>query len=441
MEDILMSNLKLIIAITIIIPILTISISLADTNKDISHNPVDHDKCNHNHDEKCLLDDIELDASIVIDAFYYHDDSDEGFSHSIDELRGFGHSHLDDGHQHSEIDNGFNLRHVELGFSAQLDQHFIAWTTLAIDDDNCEIEEAVIQTSSLPYGITLKAGKLLSGIGLVNSQHSHELDFFDMPLILDALFGSHGLQEKGVQLTYHTEAPCNLHFGIEALNGDNEKMFNSIDSDHLPDKDGPRLFTGFIKSVHNIADNDTIQLGLSFASGHSQEAHASNGLNTNDHWLDGRSELWGADLLYKHTTEQSNGAGDIVVQAEYFYRKSNLEISQHDTIPALESRDKISQQDGYYIQGLYGLSSKWRIGTRWEMIGLLNREKLPDLSTNNYGPSRRFTLMTDWKLSDDSLLRLQIAHFDMELEDKDEKGWQAILQWQIAFGKHEDHHD
>ena len=141
---------------------------------------------------------------MVVDAFYYHEDSDEGMAHLKEEISGFGHSHgdgHDHGHDHGAVENGFNLRHIELGLSAEVDPYFRAWTTLAIDDGESEIEEAVMQTTSLPGGLTLSGGKLLSGIGRINRQHSHNWDFYDQPLAYEMLLGSYYLQEKGIQAT------------------------------------------------------------------------------------------------------------------------------------------------------------------------------------------------------------------------------------------------
>ena len=59
--------------------------------------------------------------------------------------------------------NGFNLREVELGLSAEVDPYFRAWATVAVDEEGAGVEEAVLQTTSLPYGLTLSGGRIKSG--------------------------------------------------------------------------------------------------------------------------------------------------------------------------------------------------------------------------------------------------------------------------------------
>ena len=383
---------------------------------------------------------LDLDASVVIDTFYYHDDTDEGMAHVKDEILGFGHSHgADEDHHHSEVENGFNLRHIELGLSAAVDPFFRAWTTLAIEDGNSEIEEAVIQTTNLPYDCTLSGGKFLSGIGRINWQHSHNWDFFDQPLVYELMLGPHGLQEKGVQLTWLAPAPFYLLFGAEALNGENEKMFQKVEAEELTNKDGPRLWTGFVKFGPDLGPRHAMQMGISYTNGYHQEAHDGDGDGSDDHWLKGRNDLWGADLVYKFNAQKAHGFGDFVLQGEYFYRKKDLEVAQHDLIQALTGRDRIDRQDGYYVQALYGFLPQWRGGLRWEEVGGRNDMELPDLTDYSYKSSNRISAMIDWRLSEFSLLRAQAAHSDLELEDGLEKAWELILQWQVTFGEHAAH--
>ncbi len=389
-----------------------------------------------------LVKGLDLDASVVLDTFYYHDDSEEGFSHLKEEISGFGHAHGGGGHDHhhAETENGFNLRHVEVGLSAAVDPYFRAYTTLAFEDGNSEIEEAVIQTTSLPYALTLSGGKFFSGVGRMNRQHSHEWDFFDQPLVYELLFGPHGLQEKGVQLTWLAPTPFYLLLGAEAFNGDNEKMFQSVDADELPSEDGPRLWTGFLKFGPDLGDRHAAQFGLSFAYGDHQEAHDGNGDGADDHWLDGETTLWGLDAVYKYDSGRPHGHGNVVVQAEYFNRLKDLEVERHDLNPAFAGREREDRQDGYYVQALYGFAPRWRAGLRWEQVGLTNDAKLPSGREDDFDPSSRAALMIDWKLSEFSLLRGQAAFGEYETEEGDEDVWEYILQWQVTFGKHAAHY-
>ncbi len=378
------------------------------------------------------------DISVVIDMIYFRDDTREGVPHLREEIAGFGHSHDDDGHHHG-LEQGFNIRELELGFTAEVDPYFRAWTILGIDLDHVDVEEAVIQTTSLPYGLMLSGGRLLSGIGRINRQHPHFWDFVDQPLVYELLLGDEGLQENGLQLTWLAPTPFYLLFGTEALQGDNELMFRHIGGDNLPRKAGPRLFTGFLKTGPDLGDHHALQLGLSYATGYHQEAHDGSADGAYDHWLHGRSHLWGVDCVYKYYAHGYHGHGDVVLQAEYFHRKKDLEVRRHDLNPGVVGRDRIEEQDGYYLQGLYGIAPRWRVGARWEEVGLTNTIRRPNGVKSSYGTSNRASTMVDWWLTEFSMLRMQVGHGNYSTDHGRKSAWEFALQWQVTFGEHAAH--
>jgi hypothetical protein len=372
---------------------------------------------------------VDLDMSVVLDLYFYHDDTKEGMSHLRQGLSGFGHHHDDaGGHHHGGSENGFNLRHVELGFSAEVDPYFRAWTTVAVDEDGAEFEEAVIQTTSLPYGLTLSGGKIKSGIGRLNRQHSHTWDFLDAPLVYEQLFGAHGLAEKGLQLTWLAPTPFYLLFGTEVFNGENEQSFNVGDSAALPAHDAPRLYTAFVKTGPDLGPSHALQVGLSGLSGRHQLVHED------AECADGDSRIFGADFVYKYDAKRAHGHGDLVLQGEYFYRDMDLDgEGDWAGLPVT------ARQDGYYVQGLYGFLPRWRGGLRWEQVGLTNDKLTPEDGSASYDASSRLAAMLDWRLSEFSLLRAQAGRGWYETEDGRVDAWEFALQWQVTFGKHAAH--
>jgi len=370
---------------------------------------------------------LDLDVSAVLDLYFYHDNTKEGMGHLRQHLAGFGHSHHDHDHGHG-AENGFNLRHVELGFSAEVDPYFRAWTTVAVDEDGAELEEAVIQTTSLPYGFTLSGGKLKSGIGRINRQHSHNWEFLDQPLVYDVMFGEHGLTEKGVQLTWLAPTPFYLLLGTEVFNGDNERSFAVGDDDKLPRHDAPRLWTGFIKAGPNLGDQHALQFGLSALAGRHQTVHEA------DECADGRTAILGTDFVYKYDAKKSHGHGDFTLQGEYFYRDMDL-----DGKGDWAGDPWTAKQDGYYVQGLYGFLPRWRGGLRWDQIGLRNDLNTPEDGSVSYGNTRRLAAMLDWRFSEFSLFRAQAGRGSYLTEDGRENAWEFALQWQVTFGKHAAH--
>jgi hypothetical protein len=192
-------------------------------------------------------------------------------------------------------------------------------------------------------------------------------------------------------------------------------MFNYIDEEHLPNHNGPRLWVGWLKVSPNLPDRHGLQVGFFGATGKDQEAHDGNEDGTEDHWLDGDSSFWGADFVYKYDCPKAHGQGDWIFQGEYLYRKTDLDVVGHDLNPSMVGRSLIKNQDGFYIQGLYGFLPRWRAGLRWEMVGLTNKDQYPPGNSKDFGSSSRYTGMIDWSPSEFSRLRFQTAYGDWDL--------------------------
>ena len=374
------------------------------------------------------LQGVDLDLSVVLDMNFYHDTADESVGHLKQHLRGFGHHHeVEAGHDHG-FEDGFNLRHVELGFSAEVDPYFRAWTTVAVDEDGAELEEAVLQSTSLPYGLTLSGGKIKSGIGRINRQHSHSWDFLDQPLVNELFFGEHGLTEDGVQLTWLAPTPFYLLFGTEVFNGDNEQSFAVGDSEALPEHAAPRLYTAFMKTGPDLGPDHALQFGLSALGGRHQMVHED------EECADGDTTVFGTDFVYKYDAKRSHGQGDFLLQGEYYYRDMDL-----DGKGDWSGSPWTAKQDGYYVQSLYGFLPRWRGGLRWDQVGLTNDLRTPEDGSVTYDDSYRLASMLDWKLSEFSLLRAQVGRGWYDTEEGRKDAWEFALQWQLTFGKHGAH--
>jgi hypothetical protein len=379
------------------------------------------------------------DVSAIVDMFYHADDSEEGISHILAEMSGFGHVHSGEEHHHHGPDEGFNLRHLELQFSADVDPYFKGWAIAAIDLESAEMEEAVIETTCLPWGLKIKGGKFFSDFGYINAQHSHQWDFTDQPLIYKLCLGDHGLNEKGLQLSWLAPTPFYLLAGVEAFQGENEVLFAYHGEEPLPTHDGPRVGVGWLKVGPNLPGNHALQVGAFGATGKQQEAHDGNEDGTEDHWLDGDSTFWGGDVVYKYNAPQAHGQGDVVLQGEYFSRRKDLELVGHDLAPQFVGNSRVDDQDGYYVQAVYGFLPRWRTGLRWEQVGLTNESDLPDGSSESFDSSDRMAAMVDFTPSEFSRLRLQVNQGSYETADGTEDVTEVYLQWMISLGAHGAH--
>ncbi|MGL5632735.1 MAG: TonB-dependent receptor, partial [Azovibrio sp.] len=125
------------------------------------------------------------------------------------------------GHDHGEEKRGFSLDHTELVLAANIDSNFRGQATLALVDDEVEVEEAWFQALGLGHGVGIKAGRFFSGVGYLNEQHPHQWDFYDQPLMYKALFGEHSYTQDGIQAKWVAPTRMFISLGAELGRGQN----------------------------------------------------------------------------------------------------------------------------------------------------------------------------------------------------------------------------
>lgn len=382
--------------------------------------------------------------SVIPDFSYYRDNRQGGAFEILEEADGFHGVPAEEGHAHGGLNEGFNLGETELAFTASVDPYFDVTALFAASEEGLEAEEVYFQTRRLPGGFQLKGGKFLSGIGYANKQHPHQWDFADQNLAYELLLGGHGLNEKGLQVTWLPRLPFYLQLGAEILQGENEKMASYIGPEEFPGlteegaprvlahKPGPRLFTGFVKVGPNIGYSSAIQVGLSYASSRShQEVHDDDGDGMPEGVLDGTADLWGADLVYKYDSPREYGAGDFVFQTEYLSRKRDLDIlGTPSTV--------VFKQDGAYFQAVYGLLPRFQIATRYDLAGLTNERVRAGVKTE-YETSKRWTGALTFNPTEFSRIRAQYNRGEVFVGGEKETYDQFFLQVQFSIGAHGAH--
>lgn len=375
------------------------------------------------------------DISVVIDSMFHTDDARRGIGSILERVDGFGPVREPGG-----FDDGFNLREAELFLSSTVDPYFKAYTSIVVTEDGAELEEAVVQTTSLPYGLQLKGGKFLSEFSRSNSQHPHDWDFVDRPLVSGLIFGDGGLVEKGAQLSWLAPTPFHLLLGVEALQGENEDMFCHLgrdDSDDaLRDRGGPRLWLQWAKFSPHLPGDHEAQFGLFHGYGRHQDEW---GNGTDQGWFDGQSRFLGTDFVYKYDAPHAYGKGDVTVQGEYVYRERDLELKASDGSPGLVGNSRVDKQDGLALQSTYGFASRWRAGLRWDYVGLTNRSRLPDRTTQRFDETHRLSAMVDFSPTEFSRLRLQVNRGEYMVEGDREDVYQVFFQALFTLGAHGAH--
>src|SRR5256712_6960799 len=113
---------------------------------------------------------------------------------------------------HDPQQRGFNARNIELAFDGAVDPYFEGFANIVfkLDNDNqteVEVEEAFLQTTSLPFNLQLKGGQFFAGFGRINPTHPHTWDFADTPLVNGLFLGPDGLRGVGAQTSWTLPLP------------------------------------------------------------------------------------------------------------------------------------------------------------------------------------------------------------------------------------------
>lgn len=320
---------------------------------------------------------------------------------------------------------GFGLSESELGVYASIDHYFYGGLNLSIAPDNTvSAEEAFIQTTSLPYGITLKAGRFFSGVGYLNEQHAHTWDFVDSPLAYQAFLGNQ-FGDDGIQLKWVAPTDMFLELGTEYGRG-------RIADTAGRDKNGGGKASAFAHIGGDVGISNSWRAGVSYLEvapndRQSKDLNAAGSYVTNS--FTGNSRVWIADMVWKWSPNGNSTRTSFKLQGEYLHRSED---------GLLNTDDYSASQSGWYLQGVYKFLPEWRTGLRYDHLEAGNVNygvNAAGLVNTNFNP-QRFTWMVDYNPSEFSRIRLQFARDESRQEAPDN---QVFIQYQMSLGAHGAH--
>jgi hypothetical protein len=410
--------------------------------------------------------------SVILDGNYYNDDVDGRGNALLGEAfrpsQPAGHGH---DHGHGGAEPGFNLREAEIFLGATVDPYFDAATYISVSGDgDVELEEGYFQTRSLPWGLRLKGGKFLSGIGYANEQYPHQWDFTTQNLPYLNLLGEHGLQDVGVQLTWLADWDYYSRFGFEVLTGDQERFGAFLDEEareailgetglkglNLSQREnGPRLYTAFAELSPDLGFRHELLLGGfgAYATQHQEVQgadHEHDREAEHDHddhedpeaaavsSLDGDGWLAGAELVYFYDGGGPYGQGDLKLQSEYLWERKDLDVKFS---PAGETGERTFTTDGLYVQGRYGFLPRWQIAARYDNLGVFaNRAAQGGTTLAEFGSSERWSAALTWTPTEFSRFRFEWENASILRADGRTEDFNTFwVQFLMSLGSHGAH--
>lgn len=327
---------------------------------------------------------------------------------------------------------GFSLAESELGFAANIDPWLRGVANISLHpDDTVAVEEAYVQTTALNQGLSIKAGRFLSNIGYLNSQHSHTWDFVDNPLAYQALLGTQ-YGDDGVHVNWLAPTDQFIELGAEVGRG---RSYPGSDTD----RNGAGMTAFTAHTGGDIGFSNSWRAGIStlHAKADDQELTTLDASgNRINNIFNGTSQVWLVDAVWKWAPNGNAIRTNFKLQGEYLRSRRSGTLT-YDLGGANLTNAYRATQSGWYVQGVYQFVRYWRVGVRTERldIGSIDFGNTNLFSFNNDAP-RKHSVMIDFSPSEFSRMRLQFArdYSRGALADN-----QLFLQYQMSLGAHGAH--
>jgi hypothetical protein len=377
---------------------------------------------------------------------------------------------------HDPNQRGFTVQGVEANFAGTVDPYFRGNANVLFQVDSSgqsqlELEEAWMETISLPANLQVRAGQILTDFGRLNPTHPHSWGFVDTPLVLGRFMGPDGLRNPGARISWLAPTPFYSELVLSVQNSQGETAYsfrnpdltgnqllpyayrnpeNNRGIEHIQDL----LFAPRYTASFDLSDSQVLLAGASAAFG----PNASGDPGTSDT----TSQIYGLDLTWKWKSPNQHGGFPFVsFQTEALLRRYeagafNWDLNGNGTadpgelintqtgLPAVLRAETLTDY-GFYSQLLYGFHQGWVAGLRFDYVSSDPGayEALP-LSYNGElvgrDPQRaqrwRLSPNLTWYPSEFSKLRLQYNLDDRLGIGVDQSVW---LQFEFLIGAHAAH--
>src|SRR2546430_561340 len=341
---------------------------------------------------------------------------------------------------HDPQQRGFNARNTELAFDGAVDPYFEGFANIVfkLDNDNeteVEVEEAFMQTTNLPYNLQLKAGQFFAAFGRLNPVHPHAWEFVDTPLVNGLFLGPDGLRGVGAQTSWTLPLPWYSQLIFASQNGrgstgfsfrnpgDDEMFFDRVTTDREARGLQDFVWMPRWENSFNLSDTQTVLAGVSVA------------FRSNETGANSRTQIYGADFLYKWKSARAEGGFPFLKwQTEFMYRRFQAGHGADDSFPVAET----FHDWGMYSQVLWGFKKGLVGGIRGDYVHMHDSMFTDDLDRQ---PRWRLSANLTWYPTEFSKIRLQYNQDFLE-ENFFLSGRQVesvFLQWEFILGAHGAH--
>ncbi len=298
------------------------------------------------------------------------------------------------------------MHESEAGFQAIIDPYARADVFLSFGEEGVNLEEGYLTFTTLPSAFQLRVGKMRAAFGKVNTLHNHTLPWTDRPLVTQNLVaGEEGISDAGLSLSRLLPAPKNIFLEATAqlFRGDTEGLFRAARRSDVST-------VAHLRGFRDISESTNLDLGASYARGHSPFA-------------DGANQLYGLDAALRWKPLRRAIYRSFVARSEFIWGRAHA--APTETPDALSQ--PLARPFGYYVSGDYQLGRRWFLGARFD-----RSDRLTDTRLHDTGGS---LILTYWP-SEFSQIRGQLrrTRYGENLTANE-----FLFQFQFSMGAHGAH--
>ncbi|GIW43410.1 MAG: hypothetical protein KatS3mg077_0692 [Candidatus Binatia bacterium] len=365
---------------------------------------------------------------------------------------------------HDPIRRGFTLQQAELSLMGAVDPYLTGEAHILFSSHGAELEEAFMTTTSLPHGLQMEAGLMLTEYGLINPLHPHAWDWIDQPVIISRLLGPEGLRSPGIRVGWLTPLPWFSEFHVGAQNANEGEFTPSfLATDAVGGRPGLRtstrsladlLYLGRWENFWSLTSTTGLKVGTNLLHG------------PNSTGADGETWIYGVDLKVRWRPEsnfrgwpfflwqtevhkrdytaafylppEEGGLIENALAAGLWPRDAETPEDGASEIPAEPIGRAILRDVGFYSQALYGFRYGWAAGLRLEFAS----GKGASVGGRPNYPLRsdrlRLSPLLVWHPTEYSRLRLQY-NYDRAQFLPERNAHTVWLSAEILYGRHPAH--
>ena len=332
-----------------------------------------------------------------------------------------------------------NQRSVELNIAAAVDPFAKAYAVINGSADpvtgelGLGVEEAALQTTSLPWNLELKAGRFFGEFGRLGYIHDHELPFVWRPLVLDQYIGGES-RSDGAQLNWLL--PVDHYVSLTTGLG------TQFGGDNPPNDPGEfRHFSGLnfwtrLSTYFDLTPDISLEPGVSgLWNPHTAAQWADPGganpplpatLSGNT-FTERERRLLGADLVLSYRPLRNNQFQSVTWGTEVLYSDNRYDVTNAGIALPGGSVGSL----GLYSYLTYKFDRQWSTGFLFDWV-----EDMVDKKAQTFAYSPYIT----WVTSHWNQIRLQYTYTDHNAESTAAFGLRpdhaVYIQWAWIIGAH-----